>query len=71
MTASRVRYEILDDAGQNHPDSEPDAYPWGVRAVGLPAKVSAYGVGDSLEEALADLAEGIRPISLTGRCPTR
>lgn len=70
MTAIRVRYEILDDPSQNHPDSAPDACPWGVRAVGLPAKASAYGVGDTLEEALADLAEGIRAIPLTARCPT-
>jgi hypothetical protein len=55
-----VRYEILDDPGKPHPESPPDAYPWGVTAVGLPAGLSVYGVGDTLEEALSDLCVGIR-----------
>jgi predicted RNase H-like HicB family nuclease len=60
MTTIHVRYEILDDPGTVHPDSPEDTYPWGVRAVGLPGKLSVYGVGDTLEEALVDLSQGIR-----------
>jgi len=47
MTTIHVRYEILDDPARPHPDSPVDAYPWGVRAVGLPGNASAYGVGDT------------------------
>jgi hypothetical protein len=57
-----VRYEILDDARHPDPDSSPDSFAWGVRAVGLPANLSAYGVGDTLDEALNDLSEGIRAL---------
>ena len=60
MTTIHVRYEILDDPSSPHPDSAPDACPWGVRAVGLPANMSVYGVGDTLDEALDDLSEGVR-----------
>jgi hypothetical protein len=56
----RFAYEVLDDPDKPHPDSPPDAYAWGVRAVGLPANLSAYGVGDTLDEALRDLAEGVK-----------
>ncbi len=44
MTTIHVRYEILDDPSLPHPDSAPDASPWGVRAVGLPEHISAYGL---------------------------
>jgi hypothetical protein len=44
MTTIHVRYEILDDPHRPHPDSTPDAAPWGVRAVGLPEQLGAYGV---------------------------
>lgn len=57
MPTSRINYEILDDPGNPHPESAPEAFPWGVRAVGLPANMSAYGVGDTLDEALRDLEE--------------
>lgn len=69
MTTIHVRYEILDDPHRPHPDTAPDAVPWGVRAVGLPANLSAYGVGDTLEEALADLSEGIRALFSDGPIP--
>ena len=62
MTTIHVRYEILDDPSSPHPDSPPDAYPWGVRAVGLPGNLSAYGVGQTLDEALEDLTEGVRVV---------
>jgi len=62
MTTIHVRYEILDDPGRSHPDSAPDSLAWGVRAVGLPPNLSAYGVGDTLGEALDDLGEGIRAL---------
>jgi hypothetical protein len=57
-----VHYEILDDPSRPHPDSVPGAENWGVRAAGLPAELSAYGVGDTLDAALEDLAEGIRAL---------
>src|SRR5216684_344980 len=59
MTTIHVRYEVLDDPSAAHPESPEDAYPWGVRAVGLPGKLSAYGVGDTRDEAPVDLSEGI------------
>jgi hypothetical protein len=62
VTTTHVRYEILDDPGSPHPDSASDAYPWGVRAVGLPGNLSAYGVGQTLDEALEDLTEGVRDL---------
>ena len=62
MTTIHVRYEILDDPRRPHPDSAQDAAPWGVRAVGLPEQLSAYGVGDTLEEALDDLSQGVRAL---------
>ena len=60
MTTIHIRYEILDDPSQPHADSAPDAYRWGVRAVGLPGSISVYGVGDTLDGALDDLSEGVR-----------
>jgi hypothetical protein len=69
MTTIHVRYEILDDPRRPHPDSSPDAAPWGVRAVGLPEKLSAYGVGDTLDEALADLSQGVRALLADGPIP--
>jgi hypothetical protein len=69
MTTIHVRYEVLDDPGKPHPESSPDAYAWGVRAVGLPAHLSVYGVGDSLDEALQDLGEGIRAALADGPIP--
>lgn len=69
MTTIHVRYEILDNPGEPHPDSPDDAYPWGVRAVGLPGKLSVYGVGDTLDEALLDLSEGIRTALADGPIP--
>lgn len=57
-----VRYEILDDPSHPHPDTDRDAFPWGVRAVGLPANLSAYGVGDTLADAVDDLAEGVQAL---------
>jgi hypothetical protein len=62
MTTIHVRYEILDDPSLPHADSAPEACPWGVRAVGLPENISAYGVGDTLDEALDDLSEGVRAL---------
>jgi hypothetical protein len=41
----------------------------GGRAVGLPGKLSVYGVGDSLDEALVDLSEGIRAALADGPIP--
>jgi hypothetical protein len=69
MTTIHVRYEILDDPSRTHPESAPDAAPWGVRAVGLPEAFSAYGVGDTLNEALNDLSEGIRALLGNGPVP--
>jgi hypothetical protein len=69
MTTIHVRYEILDDPHDPHPDSAPDAATWGVRAIGLPEKFSAYGVGDSLDEALEDLTQGIRALLGNGPVP--
>lgn len=69
MTTIHVRYEILDDPSHPHPDSAPDAAAWGVRAVGLPEEFSAYGVGDTLEEALADLSQGVRALLAEGPIP--
>jgi hypothetical protein len=69
MTTTHVRYEILDDPTQAHPDSAADAYPWGVCAVGLPGNVSAYGVGDTLDRALEDLSQGVRAVLGDGPIP--
>jgi hypothetical protein len=69
MTTIQVRYEILDDPRSPHPDSAPDAAPWGVRAVGLPEEFSAYGVGDTLDEALDDLSRGVRALLGDGPVP--
>jgi hypothetical protein len=69
MTTIHVRYEVLDDPGKPHPETPPDAYAWGVRAVGLPANLSVYGVGDTLGEALQDLGEGIRAALADGPIP--
>jgi len=49
MTTIHVRYEILDDPANPRPGSLPDAFAWGVRAVGLPGNLSVYGVGDTLD----------------------
>jgi hypothetical protein len=62
MTTIYVRYEILDDPRRPHPDSVQDAASWGVRAVGWPGEFSAYGVGDTLDEALDDLSQGVRAL---------
>ena len=62
MTTIHVRYEILDDPGRPHPDSAPEAFAWGVRAIGLPPNLSVYGVGDTLDEALDDLGQGVRAL---------
>ena len=69
MTTIHVRYEILDDPGRPHPDSVPDSFAWGVQAVGLPGNLSAFGVGDTLADALDDLGEGIRALFSTGPVP--
>jgi hypothetical protein len=69
MTTIHVRYEILDDPSRPHPESVPDAVPWGVRAVGLPQELSAYGVGDTLDEALDDLSNGVRALLGDGPVP--
>jgi len=69
MTTIHVRYEILDDPARAHPDSPADAYPWGVRAVGLPGNISAYGVGDTLDSALEDLSQGVRAALGEGPVP--
>ena len=69
MTTIHVRYEILDDPSRSHQDSAPDSFPWGVQAVGLPANLSAYGVGDTLDEALHDLSEGVRALFAAGPIP--
>lgn len=69
MITIHVRYEILDDPAQPHPDSVLDSPAWGVQAVGLPANLCAYGVGDTLGAALEDLAEGIRAIFAEGPIP--
>jgi hypothetical protein len=69
MTTIHVRYEVLDDPDKPHPETPLDAYAWGVRAVGLPANLSVYGVGDTLDEALQDLGEGIRAALADGPIP--
>jgi hypothetical protein len=69
MTTIHVRYGILDDPRRPHPNSAPEAAPWGVRAVGLPEQLSAYGVGDTLEEALDDLSQGVRALLSDGPIP--
>jgi hypothetical protein len=69
MTVIHVRYEILDNPAHPHPDTVADAYRWGVRAVGLPGDITAYGVGDTLDGALADLSEGVRAALGDGPVP--
>ena len=69
VTTIHVRYEILDDPGRPHPDSASDSFAWGVQAVGLPGNLSAFGVGDILDEALGDLAEGIRALFSAASVP--
>jgi hypothetical protein len=69
VTTIHVRYEILDGPDSPHPESAPQAHPWGVRAVGLPDRLSAYGVGDTLDEALQDLIEGVRALLMDGPIP--
>ncbi|HYB48641.1 MAG TPA: hypothetical protein VED20_15025 [Streptosporangiaceae bacterium] len=69
MTTIHVRYVIVDDPGQPQADSVPDSFGWGVQAVGLPENLSAFGVGDTLAEALDDLGEGIRASSSAGPVP--
>ncbi len=69
MTTIHERYEILDDPGRPHPDSAPDSFAWGVQAVGLPGNLSAFGVGDTLAEALDDLGEGIRALFSARQVP--
>jgi hypothetical protein len=67
VTTIHVRYEILDDPSHPHPDSVADSFAWGVQAVGLPGNLSAFGVGDTLAEALDDLSEGIRALNAVYR----
>lgn len=69
MTTIHVHYEILDDPSRPHSDTAPGAEQWGVRADGLPEELSAYGVGDTLEAALKDLAEGVRALLADGPIP--
>jgi hypothetical protein len=69
MPTIHVRYEILDNPAEQLPDAAADTYPWGVRAVGLPGGVSAYGVGDTLDGALHDLSEGVRAALGSGPLP--
>lgn len=69
MTTIHVRYEVLDDPGKPHPESSQEAHAWGVRAVGLPGNLSVYGVGDTLDEALRDLGDGIRTVLADGPIP--
>jgi hypothetical protein len=69
VTTIHVRYEILDDPGRPHADSAPDSFGWGVQAVGLPGNLSAFGVGDTLAEALDDLGKGIRALLSAGPVP--
>jgi hypothetical protein len=69
VTTIHVRYEIVDDPAHPDPDSVPDSFAWGVQAVGLPENLSAFGVGDTLVEALDDLGEGIRALLSAGPVP--
>jgi hypothetical protein len=69
VTTIHLHYEILDDPSRPHPDSAPGAEKWGVRAAGLPEEFSAYGIGDTLDAALADLAEGVRALLADGPIP--
>jgi hypothetical protein len=69
VTTIHVRYEILDDPSLPHPDNAPSAEKWGVRAAGLPEELNAYGVGDTLDAALKDLAEGVRALLADGPIP--
>jgi hypothetical protein len=69
MTTIHVRYEILDDPSGPQGQSAQDAYKWGVRTVGLPGNLSVYGVGDTLDEALDDLSEGVRSALAEGPIP--
>jgi hypothetical protein len=69
MTTIHVRYEILDDPSRPHPESAPDAAVWGVRALGLPEDFNAYGVGDTLAEALVNLGDGVRALLGEGPVP--
>jgi hypothetical protein len=69
VTTIHVRYEILDDPGRPDPDSPMDSFAWGVQAVGLPGNLGAFGVGDTLDEALDDLAKGIRALFGAGSVP--
>jgi hypothetical protein len=69
VTTIHVRYEILDDPGRPDPDPVPDSFAWGVQAVGLPGNLSAFGVGNTLAEALDDLGEGVRALFSAGAVP--
>lgn len=69
MTTIHVRYEILDDPGHPHAETAVEAQAWGVRAVGLPGNLSAYGVGDTLDEALEDLIHGVQALLSEGPIP--
>jgi len=40
-----------------------------VQAVGPPGNLSAFGVGDTLAEALDDLGEGVRALFTAGPVP--
>jgi hypothetical protein len=69
MTTFHVRYEILDDPRRSDPDADPDGFRWGVRAVGLPGDASVYGVGDTLDDALSDLVDGLQTVIGAGPVP--
>jgi hypothetical protein len=59
------------DPGRSCPPASrlPCGCPWGVRAVGLLGNVSAYEVGNTLDQALEDLSEGVRAALGDGSLP--
>jgi hypothetical protein len=69
VTTIHVHYEILDDPDLPHPETAAEAHAWGVRAVGLPGNLSAYGVGHTLDEALEDLIQGVQALLSEGPIP--
>jgi hypothetical protein len=69
VTTIHVHYEILDDPGHPRPETAAEAHAWGVRAVGLPGNLNAYGVGSTLDEALEDLIQGVQALLADGRIP--
>ena len=69
MTTIHVRYEILGRSSQPPSRVRAGCLRVGVRAVGLAGNLSVYGVGDTLDEALLDLGEGIRTALADGPIP--